>query len=237
MLEVNKYMIGLEYILNIYGMKHQELADMLIIKKQNVNLWIKGKQAVSKKHYDRLYEIFKIPQEYFQKELNEIDKLRIDQIKLENEMVTFEYEEIVTNPTTGEDVTIISRYRDFNTEDEISRLEYEISQKELLIKINEILNVCFIDGHNPIYGGLNEALKLLELFKMFTTIISDSKIDRLTIEMILKAVRTSYQQYDTKDKFIKNIAEMIKEQDDKIKLEKDEIKRELGNQDNDDLFG
>ncbi|SFD05528.1 hypothetical protein [Clostridium uliginosum] len=40
-------MIGLEYILSLYGMQRQELVKQLKIKQPNFNLWISGKQNVS----------------------------------------------------------------------------------------------------------------------------------------------------------------------------------------------
>lgn len=64
-----QHMICLEYILDLYHMSQTELADKLGIKKQNLTLWLKGKQDVSKKHLPAMEEIFGIPQEYFQKEL------------------------------------------------------------------------------------------------------------------------------------------------------------------------
>jgi transcriptional regulator with XRE-family HTH domain len=75
-------MIGLEYILSLYGVQHQELAEKLGIKKQNINLWIKGKQNVSKKYLPTLSEMFGIDEEYFQKEVDEIDKLLIQKEKI-----------------------------------------------------------------------------------------------------------------------------------------------------------
>jgi transcriptional regulator with XRE-family HTH domain len=68
-------MIGLEYVLMISGTQHTKLANQLNMSRQNVNLWIKGKQLVSKKHLDVLSEMFKVPQLYFNKEITKEDKL------------------------------------------------------------------------------------------------------------------------------------------------------------------
>ncbi|WP_300380209.1 helix-turn-helix domain-containing protein, partial [Clostridium sp.] len=95
-------MIGLEYILNLYNMQHIELADKLGIKKQNINLWIKSKQKISKKYLPVLEELFNIKQEYFNKELTEIDKLEIQKEKLKkdlNPVITEHYEKF----SIGED--------------------------------------------------------------------------------------------------------------------------------------
>ena len=75
-------MIGLEYILSLYNMQHIELAEKLGIKKQNINLWIKGKQNIPKKYIPILEELFGTSPEYFMKELNEIEKLEIQKEKL-----------------------------------------------------------------------------------------------------------------------------------------------------------
>lgn len=81
-----EYLIGLEYILSLYNMQHIELAEKLGIKKQNINLWIKGKQKIPKKYLPILEELFGIKQEYFIKELDEIDKLEIQKEKLKKDL-------------------------------------------------------------------------------------------------------------------------------------------------------
>ncbi|MFD4852267.1 helix-turn-helix domain-containing protein [Bacillus mycoides] len=79
-------MNGLEYILGLYNMQHIELAEKLGIRKQNINLWIKGKQNIPKKYLPVLEELFGLPSEYFIKELNEIEKLEIQKEKLRREL-------------------------------------------------------------------------------------------------------------------------------------------------------
>jgi transcriptional regulator with XRE-family HTH domain len=63
-------------------MQHIELAEKLGIKKQNINLWIKKKQNIPKKYLPILEETFGIKKEYFNKEIDEIDKLEIQKEKL-----------------------------------------------------------------------------------------------------------------------------------------------------------
>lgn len=75
-------MVGLEHILNLYNIQQNELANKLGIKKQNITLWIKGKQKIPKKHLVSLSSMFELPSEYFEKELNEVDKLEIQKSKL-----------------------------------------------------------------------------------------------------------------------------------------------------------
>lgn len=79
-------MIGLKYIIDLYEMKGQDLAKELNIKQPNINLWTSGKQNVSKKHIPKLVEIFGVSEEFYQKELTEVDKLLIQKEKIVNEL-------------------------------------------------------------------------------------------------------------------------------------------------------
>ena len=63
--------IGLEYILALYDMQHIDLAERLGIKKQNINMWIKGKQKIPKKYLPVLEELFGINVDYFNKNIDE----------------------------------------------------------------------------------------------------------------------------------------------------------------------
>ncbi|WP_043988510.1 YdaS family helix-turn-helix protein, partial [Caldibacillus thermoamylovorans] len=74
-------MNGLEYILSLYQVQHIALAEKLGIKKQNINLWIKGKQNIPKKYLPVLEGLFGINRSYFTKELTDIDKLEIQKEK------------------------------------------------------------------------------------------------------------------------------------------------------------
>ena len=65
--EIN--MIGLEYILKLWNITQQELADRLGIKRQNIDAWIRKQRPIPKKYLPVLSEIFNISEEYFQKEL------------------------------------------------------------------------------------------------------------------------------------------------------------------------
>jgi transcriptional regulator with XRE-family HTH domain len=67
-------------------MQHIDLADKLGIKKQNINMWIKGKQNIPKKYLPVLEEMFEINAGYFSKELTDLDKLEIQKEKLKRDI-------------------------------------------------------------------------------------------------------------------------------------------------------
>ncbi|NRU52466.1 helix-turn-helix transcriptional regulator [Clostridium beijerinckii] len=76
-------MIGLEYICKINDKQYNDLAEELGIAKQNINLWIKGRSRnIPKKYLPQLTELFNVPNDYFQKELTELDKLKLQKLKL-----------------------------------------------------------------------------------------------------------------------------------------------------------
>lgn len=78
-------MIGLECLLDINNMQSKQLAEMLGVGKATVSSWINKKRLISTKHYEKLKEIFKVPEEYFQKELTELDQIELQKIKIDND--------------------------------------------------------------------------------------------------------------------------------------------------------
>ena len=184
-------MIGLEFILNLYGMQQQELAVKLKIKKQNISLWFNGRQDVSKRHLKTLSEMFNIPQEYFRKELGEIDKLEIQKMKLQTRVQS-----------------------DIGVEYAVSRYDYEIDERKLFVYIGNTLTTCFDDEKSD--GGLDDASELLELYQMFTDIVGDGKVNKEVLEKLLLAVKCNYQECSTGDELVLNMAKTIKALDEEI---------------------
>lgn len=79
-------MIGLSYILKIHDVSQKDIARILNIRKQNIGLWITDiTRKIPEKHLPILSDIFNISPEYFQKELSDIDKLKLQKIKLISE--------------------------------------------------------------------------------------------------------------------------------------------------------
>lgn len=165
-------MIGLEYILNLYNIQHNDLAEKLDIKRQNINLWIKKKQNISKKYLPILSDMFDIPEVYFQKEINEFDKLEIQKIKINQDIKKseFEYEEEIYDEITGKYITTIKQkgYNDF-LERKYEYNELEIKQLQLLSKIEDV-----ISGDIE-YAWMGEA-KYTKIFDRFTDIVKAQDI-------------------------------------------------------------
>ena len=92
-----EHLIGLEYILNLFNLQHIELAEKLGIKKQNINMWVKGRQNIPKKYLPVLEELFGIDASYFGRVLTEIDQLEIQKEKLKtSQRAWLKYRELET---------------------------------------------------------------------------------------------------------------------------------------------
>ena len=149
-------MIGLEYILNLYNIPQIELAEKLGIKKQNINLWLKRKQKISKKHLPALEKIFGISSEYFTKELTEIDKLEIQKEKLKKDLkpVVKEYDKKFAIGIENEmvDVPIYDK-------EEINKIEGTIEKAKILEKIKNALDVIEENPYIETYKLIAEIME------------------------------------------------------------------------------
>lgn len=82
-------MIGLTYIRNLYNKSLQDIADELGLTKQTVHKWETKQKQIPKIRLEQLSEMFDLNQDYFNKELNNRDKIII----LSNEIDRLEYME------------------------------------------------------------------------------------------------------------------------------------------------
>ena len=175
-------MIGLEYILKLYNITQQELAEKLGIKRQNIDAWIRGKRKIPQKHLFKLSEIFKLPEGYFQSELSEKDKLTIQQLKIRNDLVTYDYEYKEFNEELGEEVTVYGSYVDQEQELQDNFLEL----KKDISKLHE--NVDETIGKIDVYSGNDDVKEVIGLYKMLIKIIKKGKIRRNVIKNILEGM-------------------------------------------------
>ena len=164
-------MIGLEYILNLYNMQHIELAEKLGIKKQNINMWIKRKQNIPKKYLPTLEKIFGIDQEYFSKELDEIEKLEIQKQKLKMDLkpVIKKYNQQFS----------IGEVNDFTEtpvydKEEINAMERSIEKAKLISRFKAAMDVV---DNNP----------FMDTFKLIVEIM-EKKQDEIIVQKTIEAL-------------------------------------------------
>lgn len=147
---------GLEYILALYDMQHIDLAEKLGIKKQNINLWIKGKQSIPKKYLPVLEELFGINQEYFSKNIDEIDKLEIQKEKLKRELnpIIKKHQSVYMADTVNEMVQV-----PVYDKEEINSLERTIEKAKVMSKFKSALEIA---DPNPYIDTYKIMVELME---------------------------------------------------------------------------
>lgn len=149
-------MIGLEYILNLYNMQHTELAEELGIKKQNINMWIKGKQNIPKKYLPTLEELFGLSREYFIKELDEIDQLEIQKEKLKKDLKPVikkqEKQFVLGDINSMVDVPVYDI-------EEINTIERSIEKAKLVSRFKDALDIVDSNPYTDTYKLIIELLE------------------------------------------------------------------------------
>lgn len=149
-------MIGLEYILSLYNMKHIDLAEKLGIKKQNINLWIKRKQNIPKKYLPILQDIFGLEKEYFIKELNEIEKLEIQKEKLKTDLqpvIKKHQQQFMIGEVN--DIVEVPVY----DKEEINSIERSIEKAKLVSRFKKSIEII---DNNPYIDTFKLMVELLE---------------------------------------------------------------------------
>lgn len=181
-------MIGLEYILEVFKIQQKDLAEELGIKKQNITLWIKGKQNISKKYLPILSKKFDIPVEYFQKELTELDKKFIEKKQLDDyiDRSAVEYEDAVWDEETQDYVTVKKTHYDTGAIEHYRMIEVEEKEIRTINKIKGVINnineFYSIDTHIEMYEDN------IELFDRYADIIDSQELDRGLIFELLRAL-------------------------------------------------
>lgn len=201
-------MIGLEFICKLYDKQFKDLAEELGVSKQVVNGWIKEKYRISQKHLPKLVKIFKIPEEYFQKQVDDIDKLKIQYMKLDNDYV--EIEDIYIERDTGKE--IILTYENPSEERYRQQLLHEIKVKELQKKLKETIDDTLKSEDENVYIEQLQykSENVINVINKFFDIICEEKIDTNTMERILAGIRMYKGENELDDKLSRDICTALK---------------------------
>jgi transcriptional regulator with XRE-family HTH domain len=162
-------MNGLEYILALYNYKHTDLAEQLGIKKQNINMWIKGKQNIPKKHLPKLENIFGIDVSYFNKELSDIEKLEIQKEKLINDLKP----------------VVESSEKIFTAEEKIAFIEQPVYDKEEINKIERDIEKTKLISQFKAQLESAERQPFMETYKLLMALLENAQQEPLFHKTIL----------------------------------------------------
>ena len=143
-------------MLALYDIQHIDLANYLGIKKQNINLWIKGKQKIPKKYIPILEEYFGINKDYFNKNIDEIDKLEIQKEKLKRDLnpIIKEQQSVYIADEVNDMVK-----RPVYDKEEINTLERTIEKAKLINKFKSALEMADPNPYIETYKLVVEVLE------------------------------------------------------------------------------
>lgn len=181
-------MIGLKYTCVISDIKLKEIGEELGVSKQTVNSWVSGSRKIPDIYLDELSQKFNLRKELLQKEINEIDKLNIQNIilkqQIENVSVIskdeegFEYESIIEDP--------------YGIREDIRLNKIKIKGLENL----EVVKKQLIGEKDKLDSNYREEIENLvvrnEIFEDLASILNNSQVELKLIRRILKSLLDVY---------------------------------------------
>ncbi|MDK0954071.1 helix-turn-helix transcriptional regulator [Clostridium perfringens] len=203
-------MIGLEYLLDINNMQSKQLAEMLGVGKATVSSWINQKRLISTKHYEKLKEIFKVPEEYFQKELTELDKLKLQQLKLETDTFEYTYTDTIWDDEKQQEIEVDCIGTNIPYE-YMEMLDLDIREKELFNNLNNLIAKRTNNSENE-WDYIGRKADVLEIFETLIEIMDKEYIPDKRVKNVLDSIKIAKGNRLANSLFVKKLSVVIKEQ-------------------------
>lgn len=203
-------MIGLAYLLDINNLQHKQLAEMLGVGKATISSWINGKRLISVKHYEKLKDIFKVPEEYFQKELTELDKLNLQKMKIESDMFQYTYKDVIWDNETQQEVEVEHIGTNIPYE-QIEILDLNIREKKVFNNINTLITDRTENAKDEC-DYINKKSEVLEIFEILVEVMDEEYIPDGRIKDILDSIKIVNGKILANRLFVKKLSAVIKEQ-------------------------
>ena len=223
-------MNNLDNIREIFNLTLEDVANMLNIKKQSVSEWSKNNK-IPEKRIKELSELLNIPEEYFNKEISEVDKIKLQNIKLEQDIKNsiFEYEREIYDNETDETITTISDIaynKDLERLHEINNIK--INKLNLLKKIDTIISKYNNEEGNELILDKSYEEVFIDIFNRLANVVDSQEQDFSILYYILRALELTsslenINKYIGKEypergnitdenKYVQQIVNIIKEQ-------------------------
>lgn len=170
-------MLGLEYLCSINNLTYTDLAKKLNISRQTVTNWIARRRNISEKYFDDLKKIFGISPEWIIKEINDIDKIKIQDILFEiklNEVESNAKTRLITKEIVSKEVR-----------------EYRIKKQELIESISDYLEKVYMDKYKEYEDDFDAAISskfVIGIFEKLLRTLKNEYIHVSTIDIILFAL-------------------------------------------------
>ncbi|NGU14004.1 helix-turn-helix transcriptional regulator [Clostridium perfringens] len=203
-------MIGLKYLMDLHNIKSKQLAEMLGVGKATVSSWINKKRLISTKHYEKLKEIFKVPEEYFQREISELDKLKLQQIKLENDTFEYTYTDVIWDNETQQEIEVEQVGTNIPYE-YMEMLDIDIREKGLFNDLNNLIAKRTNNSENE-WDYIGRKADILEIFETLVEIMDKEYIPDRRVKEVLDSIKIAKGNRLANSLFVKKLSVVIKEQ-------------------------
>ncbi|MDM0470669.1 helix-turn-helix transcriptional regulator [Clostridium perfringens] len=204
-------MIGIQYLCEIFGISYADLGRRLGISRQTIAAWTSGRRKVSEKHYEKLKEIFKgIPEEYFQKELTELDKLKLQQLKLETDTFEYTYTDVIWDNEKQQEIEVDCIGTNIPYE-YMEMLDLDIREKELFNNLNNLIAKRTNNSENE-WDYIGRKADILEIFETLVEIMDKEYIPDRRVKEVLDSIKIAKGNRLANSLFVKKLSVVIKEQ-------------------------
>ncbi|HHQ4318058.1 helix-turn-helix transcriptional regulator [Clostridium perfringens] len=203
-------MIGIQYLCEIFGISYADLGRRLGISRQTIAAWTSGRRKVSEKHYEKLKEIFKVNEMYFNKELTELDKLNLQRIKLENNTVEYTYKDTIWDEETKQEIEVDRVGYNMPVET-MEMLDLDIKHKELFKNIDDLI-ARRTEGAEDEWDYIGKKSEVLEVFELLYEIMNKEYVPYRRVKNILDSVKVAKEKRMESDLFVRKLAAIIREQ-------------------------
>lgn len=203
-------MIGIQYLCEIFGISYADLARRLGISRQTIAAWTSGRRKVSEKHYEKLKEIFKVNEMYFNKELTELDKLNLQRIKLENNTVEYTYKDTIWDEETKQEIEVDRVGYNMPVET-MEMLDLDIKHKELFKNIDDLI-ARRTEGAEDEWDYIGKKSEVLEVFELLYEIMNKEYVPYRRVKNVLDSIKVAKEKRMESDLFVRKLAAIIREQ-------------------------
>ncbi|MED3882807.1 helix-turn-helix domain-containing protein [Priestia megaterium] len=175
-------MIGLEHIVKEFRQEYKEVAKSIGVSSQTIQDWLKKRRKIPKKRLQQLSNLFDLPEKYFQKELNFMEREEIALHYLEN------FSEEVEIPLLNDKGEVVDYYKKNTHENEIQYLRENIENRkrknDIFMNLETLLGIENLNSNeqnsSPLLSNtskaetLNKVIKVMqdqELYSYFEVVI------------------------------------------------------------------
>jgi len=152
-------MIGLQYIVKVYNGTYKKLAEKLDIAPPTIMAWLSKKRPIPKTKLEALSALFKIEEEFFTKELNEVEKIQIqlEYLRRLSNQDSYEMPDFFTDNDGArqEYLRWVDPY-----EDERRMLEHELQIETVILNLRSTLYTELYERND--YSGKHRILETVE---------------------------------------------------------------------------